>query len=103
MAESSRNERIISRVRAIPKRFVRTYGDIDPLAPRLVGRILSQTQLSLVYQQLAGRAAQAIYTRVRATVGAALTPQSLAGLDRVLRRLRSKVSPRALKSRAHLD
>jgi alkylated DNA nucleotide flippase Atl1 len=43
MAKSSRNERIISRVRAIPKGFVRTYGDIDPLAPRLVGRILSQT------------------------------------------------------------
>ena len=33
MAESSRNERIISRVQAIPKGFVRTYGDIDPLAP----------------------------------------------------------------------
>jgi hypothetical protein len=43
MAEPSRNERIISRVRAIPKGFVRTYGDIDPRAPRLVGRILSQT------------------------------------------------------------
>ena len=42
MAESSRSERIISRVRAIPKGFVRTYGDIDPLAPRLVGRILSR-------------------------------------------------------------
>ena len=42
MAKSSRNERIISRVRAIPKGFVRTYGDIDPLAPRLV-RILTQT------------------------------------------------------------
>src|SRR5579864_7892582 len=43
MAESSRNERIISRVRGIPKGFVRTYGDVDPLAPRLVGRILAQT------------------------------------------------------------
>jgi 6-O-methylguanine DNA methyltransferase, DNA binding domain len=26
-----------------PNGFVRTYGDIDPLAPRLVGRVLSQT------------------------------------------------------------
>src|ERR1700741_3622954 len=43
MAESPRNERIISRVRAIPKGFVRTYGDDDPVAPRLVGRIPSQT------------------------------------------------------------
>ena len=87
MANSSRNERIFSRVRGIPKGFVRTYGDVDPLAPRLVGRILSQTQLSLVYQQLAGRAAQAIYTRVRATVGPTLTPQSLAAAsDERLRR-----------------
>ena len=30
-------------VRATPEGFVRTYGDIDPRAPRLVGRILSQT------------------------------------------------------------
>jgi alkylated DNA nucleotide flippase Atl1 len=42
MAKLSHSERVISRVRAIPKGFVRTYGDIDPLAPRLVGRILSQ-------------------------------------------------------------
>ena len=34
---------------------------------------------AIVYHQLAGRAARAIYTRVRATVGPALTPQSLAG------------------------
>lgn len=33
---------------------------------------------AIVYQQLAGRAAEAIYTRVRATVGPALTPESLA-------------------------
>jgi DNA-3-methyladenine glycosylase II len=42
---------------------------------------------TIVYQQLAGRAAQAIYTRVRATVGPALTPQSLAAAsDARLRR-----------------
>ena len=42
---------------------------------------------AIVYQQLAGRAAQAIYTRVRATVGPALTPQSLAAAsDARLRR-----------------
>jgi methylated-DNA-protein-cysteine methyltransferase-like protein len=39
----TRAGRIIDRVRAIPKGYVRTYGDIDPRAPRLVGRILSQT------------------------------------------------------------
>jgi methylated-DNA-protein-cysteine methyltransferase-like protein len=39
----SRAERIVSRVRAIPEGFVRTYGDIDPGAPRFVGLVLSRT------------------------------------------------------------
>lgn len=34
---------IVERIRAIPKGFVRTYGDIDPHAPRLVGRVLATT------------------------------------------------------------
>jgi methylated-DNA-protein-cysteine methyltransferase-like protein len=38
-----RAERIIERIRAIPEGFVRTYGDIDPGAPRFVGLVLSQT------------------------------------------------------------
>ena len=37
----SRRLRIIERVRAIPEGFVRTYGDIDPGAPRLVGHVLA--------------------------------------------------------------
>jgi methylated-DNA-protein-cysteine methyltransferase-like protein len=41
MASESRAERIVERVRAIPEGYVRTYGDIDPGAPRLVGRVLS--------------------------------------------------------------
>jgi methylated-DNA-protein-cysteine methyltransferase-like protein len=32
---------IVDRVRAIPEGFVRTYGDIDPRAPRLVGHVLA--------------------------------------------------------------
>jgi alkylated DNA nucleotide flippase Atl1 len=36
-----RTARIVGRVRAIPAGFVRTYGDIDPGAPRLVGRVLA--------------------------------------------------------------
>jgi alkylated DNA nucleotide flippase Atl1 len=39
----SRSARIVSRVRAIPEGFVRTYGDIEPGAPRLVGRVLATT------------------------------------------------------------
>lgn len=43
MAErESRSDRILARVRAIPEGFVRTYGDIDPGAPRFVGRVLSE-------------------------------------------------------------
>jgi alkylated DNA nucleotide flippase Atl1 len=37
----SRTTRVIERVRAIPEGHVRTYGDIDAGAPRLVGRILA--------------------------------------------------------------
>jgi methylated-DNA-protein-cysteine methyltransferase-like protein len=37
----SRAARILARVRAIPEGFVRTYGDIDPGAPRMVGAVLA--------------------------------------------------------------
>jgi methylated-DNA-protein-cysteine methyltransferase-like protein len=40
-APQSRSERVLERVRAIPPGFVRTYGDIDPRAPRFVGLVLS--------------------------------------------------------------
>jgi len=39
----SRSERIVERIRAIPEGWVRTYGDIDPRAPRLVGLVLSRS------------------------------------------------------------
>jgi methylated-DNA-protein-cysteine methyltransferase-like protein len=40
----SRTTRIIERVRAIPEGYVRTYGDIDARAPRLVGHILATSR-----------------------------------------------------------
>jgi methylated-DNA-protein-cysteine methyltransferase-like protein len=40
-----RHQRIIARIRAIPEGFVQAYGDIDPQAPRLVGRVLATCQL----------------------------------------------------------
>jgi methylated-DNA-protein-cysteine methyltransferase-like protein len=40
---ASRRARIVARVRAIPEGFVRTYGDIEPRAPRLVGHVLAET------------------------------------------------------------
>jgi methylated-DNA-protein-cysteine methyltransferase-like protein len=48
----SRTERIIDRVRAIPEGFVRTYGDIDPGAPRFVGLVLSQTHADIPWQRV---------------------------------------------------
>jgi len=43
LAAADRAARILERVRAIPPGFVRTYGDIDPAAPRMVGRVLAMT------------------------------------------------------------
>jgi alkylated DNA nucleotide flippase Atl1 len=42
-AIDERISRILDRIRAIPEGFVRTYGDIDPAAPRLVGKVLAET------------------------------------------------------------
>jgi methylated-DNA-protein-cysteine methyltransferase-like protein len=48
----SRVARILARVRAIPEGFVRTYGDIDPGAPRLVGRVLAGTNEELPWHRV---------------------------------------------------
>jgi alkylated DNA nucleotide flippase Atl1 len=40
---AQRTARIVARIRSIPRGFVRTYGDIDEAAPRLVGRVLAST------------------------------------------------------------
>jgi methylated-DNA-protein-cysteine methyltransferase-like protein len=37
----ARRAAILDRICAIPDGFVATYGDIDPAAPRMVGRVLS--------------------------------------------------------------
>jgi alkylated DNA nucleotide flippase Atl1 len=39
--DNARTERILARIRRIPRGRVATYGEIDPRAPRLVGRVLS--------------------------------------------------------------
>jgi methylated-DNA-protein-cysteine methyltransferase-like protein len=44
--------RIVRRVRAIPEGFVRTYADIDPSAPRLVGRVLATTEEELPWHRV---------------------------------------------------
>ena len=40
---SSRADRVLERVRAIPPGFVRAYSDLDPGAPRFAGAVLSAT------------------------------------------------------------
>src|SRR3954447_21246949 len=47
-----RTVRILDRIRAIPEGFVRTYGDIDPAAPRLVGRVLAETEEELPWHRV---------------------------------------------------
>lgn len=47
-----RTTRILGRVRAIPVGFVRTYGDIDPKAPRMVGHILATTKERLPWHRV---------------------------------------------------
>jgi alkylated DNA nucleotide flippase Atl1 len=47
-----REARIVERIRAIPAGFVRTYGDIDPAAPRLVGRVLATTHEDLPWHRV---------------------------------------------------
>ena len=39
-------------VKAIPEGFVRTYGDIDPKAPRRVGRVLATTSEQVPWQRV---------------------------------------------------
>jgi alkylated DNA nucleotide flippase Atl1 len=48
----SREQRILERIRAIPEGFVCSYGDIDPGAPRLVGRVLAGTHADVPWQRV---------------------------------------------------
>jgi len=48
----SRIAGIVARIRQIPEGSVRTYGEIDPEAPRLVGHVLATTQESLPWQRV---------------------------------------------------
>ncbi len=43
---------IVARIRQIPKGSVRTYGEIDPEAPRLVGRVLATTHEDLPWHRV---------------------------------------------------
>lgn len=49
---SAREQRILERIRAIPEGLVCSYGDIDPGAPRLVGRVLAGTDADVPWQRV---------------------------------------------------
>lgn len=48
----SRAARVEAAVSAIPSGFVRTYGDIDPSAPRYVGHVLASTTATLPWHRV---------------------------------------------------
>jgi methylated-DNA-protein-cysteine methyltransferase related protein len=48
----SRVARVVSRIREIPEGFVRTYGDIDPAAPRFVGHVLATTDEEMPWHRV---------------------------------------------------
>lgn len=52
MPDDLRVARIVARIRSIPKGFVCTYGDIEPSAPRMVGRVLATTRLKLPWHRV---------------------------------------------------
>ena len=51
-AERARTDRIIEAIREIPKGFVSTYADIDPVAPRAVGRVLATTSTRVPWHRV---------------------------------------------------
>jgi methylated-DNA-protein-cysteine methyltransferase-like protein len=48
----SRIAAILDRIRDIPKGSVQTYGDIEPSAPRLVGRVLATTHVDVPWYRV---------------------------------------------------
>jgi DNA-3-methyladenine glycosylase II len=76
----SRTDRIIARVREIPRGWVRTYGDIDPDAPRMVGRVLAQHDRTRAVGAAKGRVPW--HRVVRADGSAPIGPEQLERLRR---------------------
>lgn len=53
MKDTATRRRLIEdRVRAIPPGFVRTYGDLDPSAPRFAGQVLAATREELPWHRV---------------------------------------------------
>ena len=52
MRSESRAEAILERIRDIPHGHVQAYSDIDPHAPRLVGRVLATTSENVPWHRV---------------------------------------------------
>ncbi|HZY70516.1 MAG TPA: MGMT family protein [Thermoplasmata archaeon] len=52
LPETSRVRHILERIREIPRGQVRTYGEIDPGAPRFVGFVLARTTEELPWHRV---------------------------------------------------
>ena len=52
MPDHARSARILARIRSIPEGRVSTYRDIDPGAPRLVGRVLATTSEEVAWHRV---------------------------------------------------
>ena len=52
MTVTTREARILARIRAVPEGFVSTYGDIDPYAPRMVGYVLATTDENVPWHRI---------------------------------------------------
>jgi methylated-DNA-protein-cysteine methyltransferase-like protein len=52
MRRDSRIEAILERIRDIPPGHVQAYSDIDPHAPRLVGRVLATTHEAVPWHRV---------------------------------------------------
>ena len=92
----SRTTRVIERVRAIPEGHVRTYGDIDAGAPRLVGRILATSHDLPWHRVVRADGSLAQGQRQRALLEAEGVPFLAARPDRVdlrVARLHGDVDP----------
>lgn len=94
MADPERVARILDGIRAIPEGYVRTYGDIEPSAPRMVGRVLRETAEQVPWHRVVrADGTMAVGGEQRALLRAEGVPMR-AGTDRVdLREARLPLPP----------
>ena len=81
--EAERAKQVLARIRAVPRGFVRTYGDLAPGAPRFAGAVLASCHDPSVPWQRVVRADGSLAkgARQRALLGAEGVPFRGARVD----------------------